>query len=847
MDLSKSVGARVGTVHGSSGLASDIFVWQRRSFLHGVSTIALTLFFSKRTFAREAVSKFNGGRSQIQTWSPFYGGDFPFLNCMKTASTWTYAGGPNKEGAVDPRILNSDGYPTKLDGAGVHTTFRIPSQAERPGRYAITWKGNGTISLNMNNTNQTGSKTSAAGSGRYEFDTNSTAFDVSIVALSNPVISDMKVFHLDDEAALLRGEIFGSRFKLLLRQANCGVFRFLDWQDGNVSNVTTWATRKPISYFSYSCQEYRASLYAGITTNIGNNYSIEFGAGAPTDKQIIHLRFNTNATYVSAPATITQSASPAIVTYPKHPFIGGELICFSGKWPQGVFATNYYVVDVGVDTFKIATSPGGVPVSTKGGGSSSLTLIRPPTLNLNRTGAIPIKFEWGDTVDSFNQPKATDSGGKVIYVTLVYDAALGSWLKFGSGLSSGIRNGIPPEICLRLCVELGMHPYFVTPYLTIDPATDYMSNLAAYCRDNAPTWMVPRFEGCNETWNFAGGFFATRYGWIKAFKDWESQYDTNNWYGKIVSVLGQLISKVYSNDRSRYQILCSVQSGSGQNAYAASTNDPRLTSARFVAHGGTPAHNWVTHICCAQYISPTERGTLQELIDAFKYSVTYSSNPTMRASIVKAYIDTLAGSAGAFNLAYNLTNYTNLKAWGSNWGVQKMCGYEGGYSPDYNGTNWSSVINGASNSSKCVLYLSATNPPGKGKIVGNAAVVGMKLNISGVEGMIQLNGLEVTIVSVSGDDVTIDVDSSSFGIYASGGVAVYVDSGIYVNNLRAAGKYSPNLQGFTLRNYENFLAAGGEFPSCYMLAGPKNVWSIFDPNIYAIPSVQWAAIIAFNH
>ena len=121
---------------------------------------------------------------------------------------------------------------------------------------------------------------------------------------------------------------------------------------------------------------------------------------------------------------------------------------------------------------------------------------------------------------------------------MVYDASLNAWLKFGNDLSSGICKWNPPEICVQLCAELGMHPYFVTPYLTIDPPTDYMSSLASYCRDNAPAWMVPRFEGCNETWNFAGGFFATRYGWNKAFNSWRTQYDHNNWYGKTVSILG---------------------------------------------------------------------------------------------------------------------------------------------------------------------------------------------------------------------------------------------------------------------------------------------------------------------
>ena len=170
MGLSENLDTRVKMVLGSTGFASDL--WHRRAFLCGASTLVMSSFVSKRILARESATKFNGGRSQIQPWSPSYGGDFPFLNCMKTSSNWTYISGPYKEAVTYRSMLNSDGYPTKLDGVGVHTVFKIPSQAERPGRYAITWKGNGTISLNMNNTNQSGSKTSTAGSGRYEFDTN---------------------------------------------------------------------------------------------------------------------------------------------------------------------------------------------------------------------------------------------------------------------------------------------------------------------------------------------------------------------------------------------------------------------------------------------------------------------------------------------------------------------------------------------------------------------------------------------------------------------------------------------------------------------------------------------------
>ena len=107
---------------------------------------------------------------------------------------------------------------------------------------------------------------------------------------------------------------------------------------------------------------------------------------------------------------------------------------------------------------------------------------------------------------------------------------------------------------VRLCAEIGAHPYFVTPTLAIDPATDYMSSLAQYCRDFGPAWMVPRFEGPNETWNFA--FQSTYYARFKALAYGWGDYHQDDWYGKAMSVLGQIVSQVYSGDRSKYQVLC---------------------------------------------------------------------------------------------------------------------------------------------------------------------------------------------------------------------------------------------------------------------------------------------------
>ena len=456
-----------------------------------------------------------------------------------------------------------------------------------------------------------------------------------------------------------------------------------------------------------------------------------------------------------------------------------------------------------------------------------------------------------------------NGGGRTIYGTVIYDAALNSWFKYGADTtgSQGLRSGVPPEICLQLCTELGMHPYFCTPFLTIDPATDYMTELAKLVKNTGPSWMIPRFEGVNELWNNALGFYGTRYSWTKGFLAWGSQFDQDNWQGKTVSVLGQLINAVYGgtpSTQTKYQVLCGVQTVGGTNPTAF---NPRLTSAKYVTDGGSAAYNWATHVVCANYFNPSEQFEAQELIDAYNYSVTYSANPTQQAVIVASYIDTLNSGAGDFCLSTLNTYYVAWAGWAaSNWGGSinlKLTGYEGGYSPDYTNANSFSQISGATVTSGTTVDLTISTYRDGQKTTyrsGNPAVVGMQMIVTNVGGMTQLNGNTYSVAGVSGNTVTITVpDTTGFGAYTSGGNSQWVNSLTYINVLRKAGKNAPNLQGYLYgnltgnkSNYQNFLNAGGEFPSCYMLAGSNQVWSLFDPNIYATPSTQFAAIKAFN-
>ena len=108
----------------------------------------------------------------------------------------------------------------------------------------------------------------------------------------------------------------------------------------------------------------------------------------------------------------------------------------------------------------------------------------------------------------------------------------------------------------------------------------------------------------------------------------------------------------------------------------------------------------------------------------------------------------------------------------------------------------------------------------------------------------------ITAVDNVNNRVTLDCNSTGFTTPTTGYMS-YCKSMIYANNIRQAGKLSPNLQTHLTTTYSDFLAAGGEFPSNYLVGGPGpksgNVWNVLEPLNQSPNPPQWLAIIAFNH
>jgi hypothetical protein len=106
--------------------------------------------------------------------------------------------------------------------------------------------------------------------------------------------------HKNDLLAYAQGQMVGAIFKQRVQQANFAYLRDLNTGQTNNGNITTWATRKPINYFSYLAPEQRSSLYQGQASytlvSTTNQYTLNLGSSLPVDKQTVCFQPASSAT-----------------------------------------------------------------------------------------------------------------------------------------------------------------------------------------------------------------------------------------------------------------------------------------------------------------------------------------------------------------------------------------------------------------------------------------------------------------------------------------------------------------------------------------------------------------------
>lgn len=450
--------------------------------------------------------------------------------------------------SVDASTLDANGYPTSIVNGGITTLFFIPTQAEYAGDYTLT------------------------------FNSASNGATVVIPGVGTFVASGTGLQSFNVTGSTLNG----------LNQTNWSYNGFRTICRVQLNITTTGVSN--IHFFNVNdTAAHSAALANGLTWGgFGQQFLSTLKAAKPGV-----LRF---LNWQGPDQTIAKWANRRPTTYSTFG---------SYSYPPTLACGS--TAGSG-DTFTITGNGTGVPAT--GAPTDKLTMIinldhsglsTANTLSLNGTTAVPFYTLGTSTV-----PLQVTAGR----VTVIYDAVLNVWMTDTSG-NAGVLDGCPPEVCARLAFEVGAHPYFVTPYLSFAPLTDYMTSLASYIKSTyqdtgLANWMIPRFEGPNEQWNsFSQN--AANYSVAVAIKWWGlsdggASNGDNYWYGYGQSLMGQAINAVWGSPnpktQTKYQQLCGVQSVTYQPG--TSFSSPRLNSARIPGFltaafaGGSSANITVT-------------------------------------------------------------------------------------------------------------------------------------------------------------------------------------------------------------------------------------------------------------
>lgn len=538
---------------------------------------------------------FNGGKVQTQSAFLYSPGDYPYINYMKKAADWTYT---HNGQSVIPSDLSVKGYPTTMTNGQYQCVVPKPTQASIGSpNWVLRWSGNAQLFIDSATT-VSGSLIGGGGSGYYEFSTTEDAFfRIGVADLKGSFVDDIELYRKDQESNRNAGEKWNPRHISLLKDAKISVLRYLDYQYGNTTNVTTYASRKPTDYFSHAATEYRPSLTiasVSYTANSGTDYAFTGNGtgvpatGGPTSRMMVHVKLPITNTCPSNIVTTTNSS--ANFGWASHPLVVGDIIQltyggFPGTFSDGTIqnpSQSLYVVSTTTDTFQVSKTSGGsaLTIQTQPGFGPFAT--RPATVNMNSAGKIALADFSGSPFQS-NQISDTN------WVTLIYDAELNKWL-LAAFSAHGIINGMPVEDMIDLAKTVGAHPHFISPYLSVFPAGDWHSGVATYAQANAPSWVIPRFEGLNETFNTFGGFVSGPHQLNVARTLWGFAFDTQHIYGRSIRILSQQVGAVYGagNIETKFDILIGVQSSTGidtdsdgpmyRNPSAARNTNPRATS-----------------------------------------------------------------------------------------------------------------------------------------------------------------------------------------------------------------------------------------------------------------------------
>jgi hypothetical protein len=649
------------------------------------------------------------------------------------------------------------------------------------------------------------------------------SFGVNATDATNPV-ANMALVHKSDLLAYAQGQLTNPLFKLRVQQANFAILRNQTLDNPNVGNRTTWSTRRPPAYYSYTAPEMRASLFAcsyglynGTTpcqttyalNGSSNDYSVNLGAALPVDKQTVCVQWSTNTTNTTNTFSIDNGTT-------KHAVIA------------------YHGGNLGIGNISAGHMEG---------------LVYDATLQ-----------EWVSTV-----------------VSGISDSCLNNFGSAEAFVEVNQEIGTTPWIT---------EPYLAADPIT-DYMLQYAKYFQGFTWSHTPIFEIPD-EPWNCAGQGVGPYASLKSGvYVAADTTWSAnasghtncgEGDMENWAGKAASLLGQVLRNVSSsyvalvgtqtvgNAGSLWNAELLSNSYVGQNpsniptqngcagaaAIQTSCPTPFTQTAAYKAMAG--ATSAAAGITIANYWGLTlQQGTtadnMTEVSEAYCYFFQ-SGGCASQSSVMTTYMATQsitnAGTVPSIvTLWSNWHNFANTCAGGASCSPMSVYNYEGTYSVGSVGSDETSPVTAATNASTAVLTISP-----------NGCVAGQTVALSSlVGGTWSTAAGSYTVQSAAAGTCTINLNSTSLGTLSSA-TLTYAASADYVNYLRINSWLSPDLATDTTLLYNTIASTTGTsacspsqcsyLPSQFLIDGSTlgygavvgNVpWYVWSPDMYGYYAV----------
>jgi hypothetical protein len=280
-----------------------------------VVIVGAIAFQSKNVLITEQpLSGHNGGLSQGQP-TFLFGSPSVFLNLLRQANI---------------QVSDATPIPTQLDVYGFNATeggaidigsMPAPSAA-RPGNYVIRWKGSSKVELRFGRqtwVSGTAANTTAVDGRMVVTPTdfsNGMAFRIYTTSLANPP-RDFEVYYEDDEDLVDAGKIWSQELVDRMYELRFGTWRFMDWFSP-LHNMTLWSHRKRADYLTWGDYEVgRSDLWAGTSTNSGNDYSVTLSGFTLTHGAMVSLKINAAATGAST-LNVSGTGAKSLKRFPSN-------------------------------------------------------------------------------------------------------------------------------------------------------------------------------------------------------------------------------------------------------------------------------------------------------------------------------------------------------------------------------------------------------------------------------------------------------------------------------------------------------------------------------------------------